>query len=236
MAAAVRDSGGSLPPRPSGKARLRLPRGFRPWLQHLSSVCGIFGEFGVALVGDGQIRAWNRTYRGRDYATDVLSFPSGGDCKGYLGDIAISLDTARRQAQEQGHSLETELRVLALHGLLHLAGGDHESDGGEMAAKEERFRRRLELPAGLIARTVISSGHDEASGQTGALSRLWRGAGNGSGTRRIAPGRLRRTGPRTRPRPGRGLTAQAVTGARTAIRTRPRRSTHRQRTAGEKVR
>ena len=84
-----------------------------------------------------------------DRATDVLSFPGDG---GSLGDIAIAAGVASRQARAARHPLATELRVLALHGLLHLLGYDHETDQGEMARVEERLRRRAGLPAGLIGR------------------------------------------------------------------------------------
>jgi probable rRNA maturation factor len=109
------------------------------------------GEVGVALVSDARMRALNRTFRGKDYATDVLSFPSdAGD--GTLGDIAIATGVARRQAREAGHPLETELKVLALHGLLHLLGFDHERDAGEMARAERRLLARAGLTQGLIGR------------------------------------------------------------------------------------
>jgi probable rRNA maturation factor len=98
------------------------------------------------------MRRLNRTYRRKDYATDVLSFPA--EDSSALGDIVIATGVARRQAREQGHSLATEYRVLALHGLLHLLGYDHESDDGAMRRTEERLRRRAGLPAGLIARTA----------------------------------------------------------------------------------
>ena len=100
------------------------------------------------------MRTLNRTWRGVDKATDVLSFPAGdgpGPAK-HLGDLVISRDTAGRQARTEGHSLATELRVLALHGLLHLLGYDHERDSGRMARIERRLRRQGGLPAGLIER------------------------------------------------------------------------------------
>jgi probable rRNA maturation factor len=92
----------------------------------------------------------NGRFRGKDYPTDVLSVPSG--TPGALGDIAISLQRARAQARQFGHSTETEVRILILHGLLHLRGLDHETDGGGMARAEKRWRTRLGLPGGLIER------------------------------------------------------------------------------------
>jgi probable rRNA maturation factor len=106
----------------------------------------------VALVGDARMRGLNRTFRGMDRTTDVLSFPSGEPDGGDLGEIAIAVGVARRQASAQGHALGVELRILALHGLLHLLGYDHEQDHGAMRRFEERLRRRAGLPAGLIAR------------------------------------------------------------------------------------
>jgi len=114
----------------------------------------------VAVVPDTRVRALNRDYRGKDRATDVLSFPSGlrGSGSGlqapdaFLGDIVIARGVARRQARDAGHSERTEWRVLALHGLLHLLGYDHESDRGTMARVEARLRRKGGLPAGLIER------------------------------------------------------------------------------------
>lgn len=119
----------------------------------------------IAIVGDATMRAFNRRYRGADYATDVLSFPAGdmpaepaagrrarGPAPAYLGDIVIAKGVAARQAGQFGHSRAVELRVLALHGLLHLLGYDHEADEGRMKRVEERLRRRAGLPAGLTAR------------------------------------------------------------------------------------
>jgi probable rRNA maturation factor len=107
----------------------------------------------VALVSDRRVRALNKRYRGKDCATDVLSFPSKGD--GFLGDIVIARGVAKRQARAAGHAEATELRILALHGLLHLLGYDHERDRGEMQRVEARLRRRNGLPAGLIERTAV---------------------------------------------------------------------------------
>jgi probable rRNA maturation factor len=105
------------------------------------------------VTSDGELRRMNKSYRRKDYATDVLSFPAGAG-KEAAGDVAISIDRARVQAAERGHSLQDELRILMLHGALHLAGLDHEKDSGEMARAETRWRKRLGLPLGLIERTA----------------------------------------------------------------------------------
>jgi probable rRNA maturation factor len=104
----------------------------------------------VAIVPDARVHALNRQYRRQDAPTDVLSFPSGE--RGYLGDVVIAASVARRQARAAGHSLQTELRVLALHGLLHLLGYDHERDNGRMSRLECRLRARGGLREGLIER------------------------------------------------------------------------------------
>lgn len=109
------------------------------------------GTVTIALLTDAAMCKLNARFRNADYATDVLSFPS--DERGVLGDIAIARGVAARQARALGHAERTELRVLALHGLLHLLGYDHETDTGEMARAEERLRRKAGLPAGLIGRT-----------------------------------------------------------------------------------
>jgi probable rRNA maturation factor len=115
----------------------------------------------VALVSDGRMRSLNRSFRGKDYATDVLSFPAdkglaaleaGSDNRNYLGDLVIARGVARRQAAEAGHDVGTEIRVLALHGLLHLLGYDHEADSGEMATIEAKLLKQAGLKAGLTGR------------------------------------------------------------------------------------
>jgi probable rRNA maturation factor len=113
-------------------------------------------EFHCLITGDAELRLLNSTYRSKDYATDVLSFPAPSFPAqgGYLGDIAISLARARAQARQYGHALEDELRILMLHGVLHLKGMDHESDSGQMARAELRWRKKLGLPAGLIERAA----------------------------------------------------------------------------------
>jgi probable rRNA maturation factor len=96
------------------------------------------------ITTDADLRRLNRQFRGKNYATDVLSFPPD--------EMAISLDRAAAQARELRHSLDEELRILMLHGVLHLAGMDHETDAGEMRRAENRWRKKLGLPAGLIER------------------------------------------------------------------------------------
>ena len=118
------------------------------------------GGVSVALVSDARVRALNRRYRGKDHATDVLSFPAERPgrvrrslvVERFLGDIVIARGAARRQAREARHSEATELRILALHGLLHLLGYDHERDNGSMRRAEQRLRRKGGLRRGLIER------------------------------------------------------------------------------------
>ncbi len=121
----------------------------------------IRGEVAVALASDARVRALNRQYRRKDAPTDVLSFPVDPDgddahaADGYLGDIVIATGVARRQAREARQSYATELRVLALHGLLHLLGYDHDAmdDYGRMARAEARLRRKGGLRSGLMERS-----------------------------------------------------------------------------------
>lgn len=116
------------------------------------------GQVSVLLTTDPAIRELNRQFRGKNKATDVLSFPSEGLMPGLpaslqtAGDLAISVPTALKQAVEQGHPLATEVKVLMLHGLLHLSGMDHETDSGQMARRERLLRAKLKLPQGLIER------------------------------------------------------------------------------------
>ena len=95
----------------------------------------------VAFLDDAAMRALNRSYRGKDRPTDVLSFPDGED--GRLGDIAIATPTARRQARRRRHAAALETRLLLVHGFLHLLGYDHETDEGEMTLLERSLRQEL---------------------------------------------------------------------------------------------
>ena len=132
--------------------RLRAP-GLGAWLTAVAPRRAR-GDVTVAVVPDARVRRLNREYRRTDAPTDVLSFPSGD--RNYLGDIVIAAGVARRQARRAGHAFQTELRVLALHGLLHLLGYDHEHDDGRMARLEARLRRRGGLREGLIERAPQS--------------------------------------------------------------------------------
>jgi probable rRNA maturation factor len=165
-----------------GRGRPVRDGGLARWLARVAPP-RVRGAVAVALVSDRHIRELNHRYRGQDTATDVLSFPAANhripnaerrtpnanrrtpnaerripNPDTHLGDIVIATSVARRQAREAGHSDATELRVLALHGLLHLLGYDHEraDDRGRMARVEARLRRRGGLREGLIARETAS--------------------------------------------------------------------------------
>jgi probable rRNA maturation factor len=155
--------------------------GLASWLRRVAPARAR-GTVSIALVSDDRIRALNRTYRCQNSATDVLSFPATSEAgsppqrtrrtprtgrrtsnpssvssvssvvERFLGDIVIARGVSRRQAREAGHSEATELRVLALHGLLHLLGYDHERDDGRMARVERRLRRKGGLRQGVIER------------------------------------------------------------------------------------
>jgi probable rRNA maturation factor len=153
------------PPRSPAAAR-RDPLNKRELEQFAASALragGGRGKVSVLLTGDDRIRNLNRQFRKKDVPTDVLSFPAiswDGQAANRVrdksvGDLAISLDTAARQAESLGHPLAIEVKVLILHGVLHLAGFDHETDSGEMARLENRLRRRFDLPSGLISRSQL---------------------------------------------------------------------------------
>jgi probable rRNA maturation factor len=137
---------------------------------------GLRGTVNVLVTNSSELRALNRRFRGADKATDVLSFPSPQvehtKARPVAGDVAISADIARENAARLGHSVANEVKILALHGILHQAGYDHERDNGEMARTESRLRRQLKLEAGLIeraqprARKVPFQGKDRLSGAT----------------------------------------------------------------------
>jgi len=128
------------------------------------------GTIHIAVVSDATVRELNRRYRGVDDATDVLSFPVESlprSSSMFWGDIVIARGVARRQAREARHSEAIELRVLALHGLLHLIGYDHERDDGRMRRVEQRLRRKGRLREGLIER----AGQSRTTAKGGARNR-----------------------------------------------------------------
>ncbi|HEY1211115.1 MAG TPA: rRNA maturation RNase YbeY [Terracidiphilus sp.] len=145
------------------KKNLRLPsaRTLARFLTLAQKTVRLRGQVTVLLTTDAYLRKLNRQFRHKDKATDVLSFSAEGslpaECpmqeiaaEKIAGDLAISVPTARKQAIDQGHSLSTEIKILILHGLLHLAGHNHESDAGQMARRERQLRAKLGLPQGLI--------------------------------------------------------------------------------------
>jgi len=144
-----------------GQGRHLRAAGLGRWLAAIAPARAR-GVVSVALVTDGRLRALNRAYRRKDYATDVLSFPAVSEepktrrravpSPPFLGDIVIARGVAKRQARAAGHAEGTELRILALHGLLHLLGYDHERDDGRMLRVERRLRRKGGLREGLIER------------------------------------------------------------------------------------
>jgi len=141
--------------------------GLSDWLQRVAPPA-VRGIVSVALVSNARVRALNRRFRRKNAVTDVLSFPANDGTAGtggtgrkegppFLGDIVIARGVALRQARDAGHTLNAELRVLALHGLLHLLGYDHEHDDGRMRRMEARLRRKGGLREGLIERTRDSA-------------------------------------------------------------------------------
>ena len=141
-----------------GQGRSARAPGLARWLESVAPARAR-GTVVIALVTDPEIRALNRRYRRKNQPTDVLSFPADSHDAGAtgevsLGDLVIATGVARRQASEAGHAYATELKVLALHGLLHLLGYDHHAvdDRGRMARLEARLRRKGGLEAGLIER------------------------------------------------------------------------------------
>jgi probable rRNA maturation factor len=115
------------------------------------------GLVNVLVTSSAELQSLNQRFRGVDKATDVLSFPAlpaARQARRVAGEVAISADIARENAVRLEHSVADEVKILVLHGILHLAGLDHERDNGQMARKESRLRRQLNLEAGLIERTL----------------------------------------------------------------------------------
>lgn len=124
---------------------------FDPLLEQIADFLGA-GDVELVFVNDDEMRKINREHRGIDKATDVLSFPYEQVPGGLMGSVVISTDTANRVASELGHSIECEIALLFLHGILHILGYDHESDDGQMRGKEKEVIEHFSLPDSLIIR------------------------------------------------------------------------------------
>jgi probable rRNA maturation factor len=130
-------------------------RALERFARQAQRAAGVRGEVSVLVASSRAVRGLNRRFCGVDKPTDVLSFPPLPGLDGpFAGDIVICGDVAARNARRFRHSTADELKVLILHGMLHLAGYDHEHDRGEMARREERLRKQLGLQDGLIRRTA----------------------------------------------------------------------------------
>jgi probable rRNA maturation factor len=129
------------------------PAALNRFVRRAQALARVAGEVDVLITGSSRVKELNRRFRRKNKPTDVLSFPREEG-----GDMAISADIARENARRYGHSAADEVKILVLHGMLHLAGYDHESDNGRMAARETRLRARLRLPGSLIERAHAVSG------------------------------------------------------------------------------
>jgi len=126
---------------------------FTRFVRKAARAAKLRGAVNVLVTTNRELQSLNRRFCGKNRATDVLSFPPLATLpEDFAGDIAISAEMAAANAKKLGHSADEEVRILALHGILHLAGYDHERDNGKMARTEERLRRALGLPAALIER------------------------------------------------------------------------------------
>lgn len=130
----------------------------RRFVARAQKAAGLVGSINVLVTSSAEMRALNKRFRGKDQPTDVLSFPAGrSEVRDHtVGEIAISGEIAARNAGTLGHTPAEEIKILVLHGILHLQGYDHEHDDGEMARHERRLRALLRLPVGLIERTLIN--------------------------------------------------------------------------------
>ena len=155
---------------------------------------GLRGAINVLVTTSRDLRLLNSRFRGQDRTTDVLSFPPMGLIADFAGDVAISADIAAQNARRLGHSTAEEIKVLALHGILHLAGYNHERDRGQMARKEAVLRRQLNLPLGLIARNANSSENSSIgmSAKTTRRAKRQRKSKTRAGNARLTGGPRRR--------------------------------------------
>jgi len=136
----------------AGLTKLALTR----FLARARRAVGLRGSVNVLITTNAEMKSLNHRFRGQDKPTDVLSFPAATDAKGFAGDIAISAEIATRNARSLGHAAAGEVKILTLHGILHLRGYDHECDHGQMARREQKLRRELRLPIGLIERAAAA--------------------------------------------------------------------------------
>ena len=144
--------------RVAGLTELALDR----FAAHARRAAGLKGVVNVLLTSSAEMKSLNRRFLGSDKATDVLSFPAEPDAqKHFAGEIAISAEIASQNARALGHSPAEEVKILVLHGVLHLRGYDHECDNGQMARREKQLRAKLHLPLGLIERALIERATDE---------------------------------------------------------------------------
>jgi probable rRNA maturation factor len=129
------------------------------FLRRAKRLVNLRGEVNVLVTSSAELQSLNRQFRGKNKSTDVLSFPAPSDQPKLAGDIAIAAPIAAENARLLKHSSSEEIKVLVLHGLLHLAGYDHESDTGAMAKREASLRAKLKLPIGLIERNSSAASH-----------------------------------------------------------------------------
>lgn|GEM_PF-315778 len=175
------------PPGRDGEQLPALARGaLSRFLKRAQKAAALEGEVTVLLADDARLKELNRTFRGKNKPTDVLSFPAAKNGEGFAGDLAISLETAARQAAEHRHALEDEVRILMLHGVLHLAGYDHETDKGEMRALEAELRAQLKMPVGLIERTLDPEKKSSVAKKTVANARNAKKASRNAGAKTSA--------------------------------------------------
>ena len=125
------------------------------FLARARRAAGLQGTVNVLLTTSAEMKSLNRRFRGKDKPTDVLSFPAEPTARKQLaGEIAISTEIAAKNARSLGHAAADEVKILVLHGVLHLRGYDHECDNGQMASREKHLRAKLHLPLGLIERAA----------------------------------------------------------------------------------
>lgn len=148
------------------------------FVTHAKRVIRLAGAVNVMVTSSRELRRLNQQFRGKDQATDVLSFPAiRRQSNGFAGEIAIAAEIAAHNARSLGHPAREEIKILVLHGILHLAGYDHERDEGAMAVKEAQLRRALGLPLGLIERnTGLQRTRRSVSGKVSHKLRRERGA------------------------------------------------------------